>query len=588
MPAPIYPILVNPEAFDTQKFACRQLIETDEPSVPLVAYARFDDQGQVKYTSWAALEKRGHGIPDIEKRAMGGMVNRDERPGWAPQNIIHDGQEVTILMRQGDTVVASDILDAEMVENAANFFSTDTMYVAMPTSSSMIASDQGEFIYDTMMEQYSGAVAQQLQPLSTDIFCVQNGKILGIAEYEEPPPPPPEPIRKPAAAVAAGPTAMPGELPRVQPQIFHYQDANAMWFSIPCAPYEMLCQAIQTEFFEYGPRLGNWESFQGRVVFHVEASNTRLTLEERSSLQQYGAGLTQQAQQQGWQSPYGEPVTVLILPPDPTQDTGSQSKQPPAAAAMPAPQMAAAQEPASDGGPRKRKKKKGKGKKFRTQNRMHAVPNPAQEAPTEEAPERRSGSRRKKTRGSRTRGTGTQSRAEGPMDDGRPVSIAQLRRQIPNKLGMAIWGLRIWYILLVLGMIGTGIGMMTVLNAVSKVAKEGVAVEVKDGQTGEMTETNTGGNEEIASASKTAGTVALLGCLGAALVTFLMWELVLCRGLGKLKGWAKVLGLMASIGTSLTIVGLPFGAMTLFGLVDAGTGQLFEEAKRLRQQRRLR
>ncbi len=644
--AAIYPLLALREGFDGEQFVNRPLTETDEFDVPLVTFARFGDQGQVKCTTWAALQKRGHKIDNIERKGMKDLVERGERPGWEPMNVNHEGQEVTILMRQGDVVTASDILDPEMMNIAANYFSSEEVFVGIPCQTTMIASNQGEYIHAAVMEHYNAAPANGLIALSPLVYCVKDGKIIGIAAFDGPAPAaqapaPPQAAQPPpqqAAQQPAGGDVSP--IPRAAPQIFSYEGSNAFWLTLPCNGYEALYQAIQTELQEYGPRLPNWEGFQGRVVFHIEPGSVRLTMEERKIFDQLSTTLTQQAMQNGWKSPYGDPVSVEILLPPPGQDTGKVKKEKPPQGAADTPAAAGAQ--TAEKRPRKTKGKGKKSRKLRTGTRNALAADAAaatEESPTASGTRRKSRQLKRKTRSGHTstslrRTTTGATGTAGDLDLGEgPLTPQMLMQQMPHKLNLAIWGFRLWYILFGLSFFVIGILIMAGMAAFGQMAKgaideQGGAITVEQKSDGQIVAPQPPGelpatpappapanqppapvtegppnsppvpvgpgqpreitSDEAAAKATGAGVVMGLFFIIPAILVFVIYEFLLILGLKKLKGWARGLGILTSGIMCLLILPLPFGAMALLGLTNGDTAHLFAEAKNLRRMRRMK
>ncbi len=546
---PIYPMLTPPDALDTETFVARQLTETDEYEVPLVAFARFDEQGGLSYISRDAIKKKGHGIGQLEAAAMKNLVNRGGRPDWKPENISFGQGEVTILRRQGDLVTASDILDRELTNIAQNYFSCEQLFIAVPTQAIMLAADDGMHLAG-LVNHYCRDAAAPSPPLSPLIFCLEKGEIIGIAEFED--------------VYDAGAT-------RPEPTLYHVNGANALWFSMNCRSFDELFKAIQFELAEHGPKLGSRDGFQGRVIFDVEAGSVALSQGERQQLVDLTVRLNHEVAKFGWASPYGEHVAVSIQLPGEAEG-GAAGKSAPDT-----------------------KQKAGKSKK-KWRAKTVAGPQVAELTATSSGMKLRGKKAQTKPGGKRgAKGREAPGRRQAAPAQGGGRSLAELRRSIPNKLGTVIAAIRVYYLVAIAILVGTG---FYYLNAPGRLTAEAVkaglerkqeeAPEADDGEelpaeiTQEMVEKAMADEKFLL---KGFGQIVMGICVASLIFNILIWEFVIILGLKRLRGWARLLSILGSIFMLLSMVAFPFGILIFLGLFNNGTIELFDVAQGLRRQR---
>ena len=452
--AGIFPLLVRSENFDTAANVSWPLTKSDEPDIPLVAFVRDDEQGQRKFVTWAAVKKKGHTVRDVEAVARKSLLNRTQRPGWEPLNIPFGQGEVTVLVRRGDEFIAGDILDKELLKNAETYFSSQQLFVGLPTQAFMIAADDGVYIHDLVIQTMEQARAQGQEPLTARIFCTEAGEVTGIAEFED------EEVGTPVARPPAA--------------LYHVDGKNALWFSLRPDGADALCRVMETEFNDYGASLSGWEGFQGVIIFNLEPGSVALSRAERQQVIGLAAALTEKAAQYSWRSPYGDSVSVTVqFPPSDAPELESAAA-PLAAEPESALESASAPVAAAPSPP----PAKGKRFKFTTKG---DVRQPTQTKITSGRPATASATgvrlRTAKTPGpSSTQGRVAPAEA-GPLV---PVTVKELRRLIRNRLDMAVWSMRLWYTAMIIGLLIFGFVAIAVMPKAARATVQAAAQAAAD------------------------------------------------------------------------------------------------------------
>ena len=285
--AEIFPLLTTEDVLDEDFFVARKICNSNKHKVPVVGFARLTDEGP-KFINWDQVEKKGHTIEHVEKRAIKTLKDRSERPGWEPVTVQVGDMQATVLSCQGSDFTASDMLDPTMMRNAQNYFNCTELFVGAPTRTMLIASDKKENITDLVFHSYKDAGDHDIEPLSLSIFKFVNGKIKGVVSKAKPD------VKKPV------------------PTLYHVEGKNALWLSMSNQSYEDLYQAIQLEMTELGPKLAGWHDFQGQVVFDILDYAVRLSKGEKQEVRKLIEKMTEDAKSNNWTSPYGDPIEVSV------------------------------------------------------------------------------------------------------------------------------------------------------------------------------------------------------------------------------------------------------------------------------------
>lgn len=306
----ILPVLVNAAQFDLSKFASRYLLDC-EGEVPVVAYLRLDEDGSSSYITWRAVTKKtGGSIDQLDARAMKELANRPDRPGWDPINIDYQGSEVTILIRNGNYLTGSDVLDPEMLEIVHNYFQADVVHVAVPHTACTIASDSADYIAQHTANEYANAAAGEHEELFCQAYRVENGEIVDVVEFEPPPPP---------------------------PEFRTIKGKNVLCFITPYnGDFQKLYDRLLETFDAYGPTLAENEHFQGPIVFEIPKESSKFDEEEADTMKKMAEYMTAKAAQEDWRGPNGEEFSVRIRhagkpakssPSEPAEAGGGKSRK---------------------------------------------------------------------------------------------------------------------------------------------------------------------------------------------------------------------------------------------------------------------
>ena len=282
---PIMPILTTQDVINLEVTAARQVVAFDHEETPMVSFVRVSDDG-VDFASWEKLESSGTTFEELEAKAMENLLARDDRPSWEPSNIDFEGQTVTVLSRKGDDFTGSDLLDQEMMAIAQNYYGTEHIFVGLPTRNVMLAADSDLYIAELIREFYENAEDHEQEALTPLVFRMQGGYIMEAAEVD------------------AIPT-----WERPEPQLFNLNDKNALWFTMSCENFDELYDAVQYEYRAYGPGFREWANFQGTVVFDQQVP-IKMGKAEHADLADLEAYMVEIAQENGWVSPYGDPIEI--------------------------------------------------------------------------------------------------------------------------------------------------------------------------------------------------------------------------------------------------------------------------------------
>ncbi len=162
----------------------RPLVSGDAPGL-LVGFGS-DAARSVSYLVREVARQGGIGVRDAERHAVRNLRRRPERAPWQPNLVPWRGSETTVLLRAGDDLTASDVVDRRLLAEAHEHLEADVIYVAVPSRFSMVAADSPEPLFSLAEELRETAEEEGSGPLSAAVFRVEKGRPTAIASRRRP------------------------------------------------------------------------------------------------------------------------------------------------------------------------------------------------------------------------------------------------------------------------------------------------------------------------------------------------------------------------------------------------------------------
>ncbi|MBI2192412.1 MAG: hypothetical protein HYU36_10550 [Planctomycetes bacterium] len=177
-----YPIL-NPSTWDSHGEAfSRKLLQSNFPLVPWVAYG--EDRGdRINYlTRWAAEEQKVS-YEQMDEKSLSNLAQRPEQPEWQMNEPALGKASHKVILRVGDDLTASSILDPAILQKAQDMLGCDMILVGIPHRFMMLACGEGEAILvaPVVHSIYEEARRESHAHLSPYLFCARDGELIGVA-----------------------------------------------------------------------------------------------------------------------------------------------------------------------------------------------------------------------------------------------------------------------------------------------------------------------------------------------------------------------------------------------------------------------
>jgi hypothetical protein len=129
-----------------------------------------------RYLTLEAQASHGYEAEDIHDHAVTNLRNRHGKIPWEPVDI---GGE-SVLMRSGDPVISSDVLNPKGMRKVAGFMNGQRVHLGIPTCFTVLAGADGDLIAGIVTGLHREAEHERAGALSAQVFVVDDGNISGV------------------------------------------------------------------------------------------------------------------------------------------------------------------------------------------------------------------------------------------------------------------------------------------------------------------------------------------------------------------------------------------------------------------------
>ena len=291
----IVPILQPPDWVGAERCLCRRLLDESQ------AHALWVALGEEKETARALLMKELAAelevtYEDAHERALRNLKERPNRVGWEANEF--DG--VKFLLREGDELTASDIVDNDFLDEAAKMLDSDFLHVAIPTRTTMAVTGLDGMLHVIPLARklWESAEEDDREPLTPLVYCYAEGQLVGLAVTDDEEADEDEDGDAEAEEAGFRPTPMQVE-----------KDGKpALLLCMTCNSFDELAQAIQREFRSYAPGLTEMEGFGGEIHFDINPNGVEPSDENKKHLTDLMGFLTRQAAEFELKTADGDPI----------------------------------------------------------------------------------------------------------------------------------------------------------------------------------------------------------------------------------------------------------------------------------------
>lgn len=190
----ILPLLNPPTWPGRREYVHWPLVPDADVAVPLVAYGTAG-VGEFHYVTWRALHSSGLHPEKVE--AIGRQNLRARRGGskWGIE--VDAGRDLTYLVRRGNDLTASEILDPDALRWAQEYWGTTEICVAVPSRRVLLAFAPVDLavMSEVVRREHARAKAAGFRTVSPLVFSAKDGALVGVAS----------PVRVAAARTAEPP-----------------------------------------------------------------------------------------------------------------------------------------------------------------------------------------------------------------------------------------------------------------------------------------------------------------------------------------------------------------------------------------------
>lgn len=260
---------------------------------PALAVGFASGNGEAR--RWLTVEdavRRRLSVEGAEHIARQHLLSRESRPGWLTVRSVAG----TWLERRGDDHVATDLIDGDLLRDAAKLLSAGEIAVAVPQRTAMIAAPAAQAALVAAL----AAEAQRAgrAPLSATVWLIRDGDIVGEWTAQQPA------ASRPAAQVEEQAAA--DDLP--QPEA---REGSAV-FSLSCMTVEEVDDVARRCLDRHLPRLVRQEWFKGVVVLSVNGYMMPGTDANKVALQDLAEKLDETTSWKQLTTRSGKPVAIRI------------------------------------------------------------------------------------------------------------------------------------------------------------------------------------------------------------------------------------------------------------------------------------
>lgn len=138
---------------------------------------------QNRYLTREALETSEYKEEDIHEQAVENLRRRHGKIPWSPLTI--GGEDV--LIRNGDPIISSDVLNPRGMRKLAGVFNGDAVYLGIPSCFTVVASSDPDVLSGIVRGLHREAEKEKAGPLSALIYTIEDGTITSTYERSDEP-----------------------------------------------------------------------------------------------------------------------------------------------------------------------------------------------------------------------------------------------------------------------------------------------------------------------------------------------------------------------------------------------------------------
>ncbi|MBA3699843.1 MAG: hypothetical protein H0W78_13425 [Planctomycetes bacterium] len=149
------------------------------PGDLLITYGIAGDS-QNQYLTQEAQEKSGYSEADMHEQAVENLRHRHGKIPWSPVTI--GGEDV--LLRTGDPVISSDVLNPRGMKKLSGAFAGETVYLGIPSVFTVVASNDPDLLSGIVHGLHREAEQEKAGPLSALVYVLTDGAITSAYDSE--------------------------------------------------------------------------------------------------------------------------------------------------------------------------------------------------------------------------------------------------------------------------------------------------------------------------------------------------------------------------------------------------------------------
>lgn len=152
------------------------------PGDLVIAYG-VASASQNRYLTREALEATEYNENDIHEQTVENLRSRHGKIPWSPLTI--GGEDA--LIRSGDPIISSDVLNPRGMRKLAGAFNGDAVYLGIPSCFTVMASSDPDLLSGMVRGLYREAEKEKAGALSTLIYTIEDGNITSAFERSHEP-----------------------------------------------------------------------------------------------------------------------------------------------------------------------------------------------------------------------------------------------------------------------------------------------------------------------------------------------------------------------------------------------------------------
>lgn len=152
------------------------------PGDLLITYG-IAGETQNRYLTREAQDNSGYSADDMHEQAIENLRHRHGKIPWSP--LIIGGEDA--LLRTGDPVISSDVLNPRGMRKLAGAFGGEAVYLGIPSLFTVVASSDPDLLCGITRGLHREAEKEKAGPLSELVYAIDDGAIVrAIARSDEP------------------------------------------------------------------------------------------------------------------------------------------------------------------------------------------------------------------------------------------------------------------------------------------------------------------------------------------------------------------------------------------------------------------